>query len=134
MIRKINEPYYEMGFALMCGVVVDEELKNKIEAVLSQAKKTIFTLIDKNPGHYRESQFGSVYPHGKQTSFHYQMPRNVFDFGVENYKQMLDDAFSMKEARNLFVSDERIPLDEIKAFAQKAIEEEQDQRRNNEQM
>lgn len=130
MIQKVQEQYYEMGYALMGGMVVDEKLKSQIEAVLSQAKETIFRLIDENPNHVVVSRTSLVYPHGKQTSINYQQPPSEYDLGIDGCKQMLEPAFTMREVEHMFVSNERMDIDDIKAFAQRAIEDEQDKKQN----
>ena len=51
MITKVKEPYYEMGYNLLAGIVVDEELKDQLEAILKDARTKIGVLIMKNRQH-----------------------------------------------------------------------------------
>ncbi len=126
MIKKVKADYYEMGFGLLSGIIVDRELKEKMNAVLMDAHGKILQLLDNNRDHLKETHNSFVYPHGKQTNFFYEEPPRTFDLGYDDRKKLLAQAFAMRPVQHLFVTDERMTTDKIKAFAQRAIEDELD--------
>ena len=126
MIKKVKQQYYEMGFSLLSGIIVDEELKDKMEAVLMEAHGKILQLLDNNLNHLKVTHGSICYPHGKQTNFNYEEPPRTFDIGYDGCKKLLANAFAMKPVEHLIVTDERMTIDKIKAFAQRAIEDELD--------
>ena len=115
-----------MGFGLMAGIVVDEELKDKLDAVLEEAREKIFKLIDDNPSHCKLSESNYTYPRGKQTEFNYIEPARWFSLHTKDRKLLINKAFAMEKVKYLFEADTRMGIDEIKAFAQRAIENELD--------
>jgi hypothetical protein len=129
MLQKIKQQYYEMGFNLLSGIVVDKELKNQLTAILEKAKQEISNLIKDNPDHYMMTNGSYVYPFGKQTDFNYKEPPRMFDLSLEQRLHLLDAAFAVKEIEHLFVSEENMKLDDIKAQAQRAIEDEMAERK-----
>lgn len=126
MIEKVKQQYFEIGFGLMSGIIVDKELKDKLEAVLMEAHGKMLQLLDNNKEHLKVTHSGLVYPHGKQTSFSYEEPARMFDIGYDGCKELLTKALAMKPVEHLIVTDERMTIDKIKAFAQRAIEDELD--------
>lgn len=127
MITKVKKPYYEMGYNLLAGIVVDEELKGQLEVILKDARTKIGVLIMKNQQHIKETNTGIAYPRGKQTSYNIAEPKRSFDPDLGRRMYLLDGAMSMRKVEHLFETDERMTNDKIKAFAQRSIEDELDE-------
>jgi hypothetical protein len=126
MIQKVEQPYFEMGFNLLAGIVVDAELKDQIEAVLCEARAKVGSLIMNNLQHIKETNSNLVYPRGKQTSFNIAEPKREYDMDLGRRMYLLNGALSMKRVEHLFETDERLNDDKIKAFVQRAIEDDLD--------
>lgn len=123
MIQKVKQQYYEMGFRLLGGIVVDAELKNKMQEVLDEARKKIVKLIDDNHQHLKETETCLVYPFGEQADVNYIAPKSMYDLDIEKRKALLANAFTMRPVEHLFESDKK-DIYLIKSFAQRAIEDE----------
>lgn len=127
MIKKVEESYFAMGFKLMSGIVVDEELAKKLQEVFDEAKAKIKKLVEENPDRCRDTESDYAWPRGKQTDFNYIAPKGMFDRTRKQRLYLLDQALSMNKVDYLFESDQS-DKDAIKAFAQRAIEDEQDRK------
>lgn len=125
MIQKVNEQYYEMGFHLMSGVLVDETLAPQLEAILSEAREKARKLIMENQEHILETRTSGVYPRGKSTDVYLAMPKGMFDLNLNQKLKLMESALCVKKVENVFKSDER-GEEKVKAFAQRAIEDDLD--------
>lgn len=125
MTQRIKEEYYEMGASLLYGLVVDAELKEKLQKVLDKAHDEIQQLIKDNKEHVLVSSSSIAYPRGKQTSFRYIEEKPYLD--VNRCLEMFDGALDMKKVEYLFKTDEDWKkIERLKAFAQRNIEDELD--------
>ena len=124
MVTKIQEQYYEMGFKLMSGIIVDEELAKQLQAVLEDAREKMKQLVRDNPQHCKESSSSYCYPMGKQTDFNYIAPKSWVDLNTERRLALLNEAMTMRKVQYLYESDKN-DIDHIKAFVQRSIEDEQ---------
>ena len=117
-----------MGYNLLAGIVVDEELKDQIEAVLKEARAKVGSIRMNNRQHIKETNTGLAYPRGKQTPYNVVEPKRSFDPDLGRRMYLLDGAMSMRKVEHLFETDERMTTDKVKAFAQRAIEDELDEK------
>ena len=124
MVTKIQEQYYEMGFKLMSGIIVDEELAKQMQAIFDEAREKIKKLVLDNPQHCKETSSSYCYPMGKPTDFSYIAPKSWIDLNTERRLAMLNDALTMRKVQYLYESDKN-DIDRIKAFVQRSIEDEQ---------
>ncbi len=124
MVQKVEGEYYEMGLRLLAGIVVDKELKDKLEVVFKEAKEKISDLILDNPQHVKETESSTCYPLGKQTDFNYTGPKGILSQNVPQRLRLLQVAFSMKKVEHLYDTDIR-NIDIIKCKVQRSIEDEQ---------
>ena len=122
MIEKVKEQYYEMGFRMMSGIVVDKELRDKLQEVLEEARGKIFKLLDENPEHCKLTETSYAYPNGKQTEFLYIEPSRWFSLHTRDRKVLLNKALNMEEVTHLFEADSRMDMDDIRGFVQRSIE------------
>ena len=125
MIQKVKQQYYEMGFHLMSGVLVDETLAPKLEAILSETREKVKKLVLENKEHILETNSCTVYPKGKSTEVSLSMPKGIFDLGLKGKFKIMDSALGINKVEHVFVSDERSE-EKVKAFAQRAIEDDLD--------
>jgi hypothetical protein len=79
-----------------------------------------------NLQHIKETNSNLVYPRGKQTSFNIAEPKREYDMDLGRRMYLLNGALSMKRVEHLFETDERLNDDKIKAFVQRAIEDDLD--------
>lgn len=124
MLQKIEGQFFEMGFNLLSGIIVDMELKAKMQDVLDEAREKILKLIDDNPQHYKATEMTYAYPFGKQTRFSYIAPKTDFALSINSRKELLRNALTMKPVEHLYETHKRMKIDDIKRLAQRAIEEE----------
>lgn len=125
MTQKVNEQYYEAGAGLLYGLLVDAALSEKLQEVLDKAHDEIQNLIKKNMEHVVIASSATAYPRGKHTDFKYIEAKP--SLGVSYYLEVFDKAFNMKKVDYVFKTDEDWSgHDKMKAYAQKAIEEELD--------
>lgn len=125
MTQRIYEEYYEMGAGLLHGIIVDVELKEKLQEVLDKANDEIQQLINDNMEHVLVSSSSIVYPRGKYTSFRYIEEKPYLD--VSRRLKMFDSTLDMNKVEYLFKTDEDWEnIDRLKAFAQRNIEDELD--------
>ena len=64
MVKKVETQFFEMGFHLLSGIIVDKELADKLQVVLEEARKKVCQLLDENKEHLKESSDHTVYPFG----------------------------------------------------------------------
>lgn len=125
MIQKVNQQYYEMGFHLMSGVLVDETLAPQLEAILSEAREKARKLIMENKEHILETKTSGVYPRGERTDVYLSMPKGMFDLNLDQKLRLMDGALCVKKVEHVFKSDDKSE-EKAKAFAQRAIEDDLD--------
>lgn len=125
MIQKVKQQYYEMGFHLMSGVLVDETLAPQLEAILSETREKVKKLVLENKEHILETNSCTVYPRGKRTEVSLSMPKGMFDLNLNQKLKIMDSAMCVNKVEHVFVSDER-GEEKVKAFAQRAIEDDLD--------
>ena len=124
MVKKVETQFFEMGFHLLSGIIVDKELADKLQVVLEEARKKVCQLLDENKEHLKESSDHTVYPFGKSTSINVITPKGAFDLSYDQRKSLLDSALAMKPIEHLYESDSR-DFDKLKAIIQRDIEDKQ---------
>lgn len=125
MIQKVNQQYYEMGFHLMSGVLVDETLAPQLDAILSEAREKAKKLIKENKEHILETSSSTVYPRGERTDVSISKPKGMFDLSLEQKLNLMESALCVNKVDYVFKSDER-EIDKAKALIQRAIEDDLD--------
>lgn len=123
MFQRVKGQYYEMGFRLLSGIIVDAELSDKLQGVLEDARQRICQLLDENREHLLETESSSVYPFGKQTDISYVAPKGTFSLTFEQRKELLEIALKMEPVQHVFECDFR-DIDRTKAMVQRCIEDE----------
>ncbi len=123
MFQKVKGQYYEMGFHLLSGIIVDAELSDKLQGVLEETRRRICQLLDENREHLLETENSSVYPFGKQTDISYVAPKGAFSLTFEQRKGLLEIALKMEPVQHVVECDFR-DIDRTKAMAQRCIEDE----------
>ena len=122
-IKKADQTYYEMGFHLMSGALVDETLRNQLEEVLAGAREKIKELVMNNKQHILETRSATVHPWGKSTSCNIAEPKGMFDLSLNKRLHLMEEALSIKKVEHVYISDTR-DRDMTDAFVQRAIEDE----------
>ena len=110
-----------MGFSLMSGIIVDKELKEKLQVIFDDARKKIVDAVKENLEHVRESDTCTVYPFGNQTYCNYIAPKSSYDMNIDQRLGLLDKALVMNPVEHVYEFDHR-GIDKIKAFVQRDIE------------
>lgn len=125
MIQRVKEEYYEMCMGLMSGLVVDKQLSDKIQEVLTEASGKIQHLVDSNKEHVFMTSSGLVYPRGNQTFFQY-IGRD-FLLTPDQCIEIFRKALAMRRVNYIFRTDESWKeYSRLKAFVQRAIEDDLD--------
>ena len=122
-IKKADQAYYDMGFHLMSGALVDETLKNQLEEVLTGAREKIKELVMNNKEHILETRSATVHPWGKSTSCSIAEPKGMFDFNLSQRLHLMEEAMTMKKVEHVYISDTRDSA-KIEALVQRTIEDE----------
>lgn len=124
-IKKADQTYYEMGFNLMSGAIVDETLKNQLEEVLAGAREKIKELVMNNKQHVLETRSATVHPWGKSTSCSIAEPKGMFDFSLSQRLHLMEEAMTMKKVEHVYIADKRDSA-KNEAYVQRAIEDEEE--------
>lgn len=127
MIQRLNQQYYEMGFHLMSGVLVDETLASQLDAILSEAREKAKKLVMENQEHILETNSSTVYPRGERMEVCISKPKGMFDLSLEQRLNLMESALCVNKVEYVFKSDES-NTDKAKALIQRAIEDDQDQK------
>lgn len=112
-----------MGFHLLAGIIVDAELKEKMQAVLDDARVKIYKLLDENPHKLKVTKGLTIYPFGKTTIVSYIGPKKAYDMTTDQRKNLLNVAFALNPVPCLYETDME-DEDKLKAFLQRRIEDE----------